>query len=371
METPDQITFLLDAIREAEKVMYQKKYASMGVSIDVGCDSEIAEDVEKLLVKAKEELLAIERVKADVISQYRMCHKKNLEGTYQDQLRKSIVDAEAELRLTDDKLSFLEKELRVVSALYKKDRERRMILYTEVHTMVNGLYDAVSRKVSVATDGFVTEDAHGCLRMFAEVSREREAECQQWRKYCKEMTSVVEMKKEREMELQIASNKAIASLEESKNQRILLLAEKYENKRSIIEAEINGLKEIHDKQLEQLRSAKLTTDRSGKISQQRIPPARSGIPADKFLEKKLGKHDQEREHLEHELRRIATERQKAVIATKAIQQEIDSDAASHAKLIGQLEVLITSEKQEVACIEHENNKLRHLRDNLRKEYVTV
>lgn len=366
METADQISALLEAISEKEKILAAKKEAAASLSADYESALEDAEKIDELLASAQEEWYACEREKADVVAQFNACQQNKIQHAQAEEIRKEITDAEMELKQADDRISELEKELQVVSESYKNERERRMLMLSKVRSMVNGLYESIARKISATMQEDVVEDAEGCLRIITEISREREAECRQWEKYCREAGAIVQLKENRAAELRLESEKSIAMLEDVKQQEMKRMVQRCENERSALQNDIDELKEVHRRQLEQLRTAKLSSGKGGKIarSDADTPTVRSSVAVEKFLVSKLNDHQKERENLEKELRFVTSERQKAVLATRHLQQEIENDTAKHNKAVQSLENQIHNERQEIHSLEKDNQHLRDLCDSL-------
>lgn len=366
METADQISALLEAISEKERILAAKKEVAAALSVDYANALEDAEKIDELLASAQEEWYACERERADVVNQFNACQQNKLQHTQAEEIRREINNAETELRRADERIAELEQELQVVSESYKNERERRMLMLSKVRSMVNGLYDSIARKISVTMQEDVVEDAEGCLRVITEISREREAECRQWEKYSREASAIVQLKEKRAAELRLESEKSIAMLEDVKQQEMKRMILKCETERAALQNDIDELKEVHRRQLEQLRTAKLSSGKGGKIarSEADAPVVRSSVSVEKFLVSKLNDHQKEREELEKELRFVTSERQKAVIATRQLQQEIENDTAKHNKAVLSLENQIQNERQEIASLEKDNQHLRDLCDSL-------
>lgn len=361
-EPPSQLHELIELIEQkGEKLAELRRIA--GFSESTRTLAEEAHVVEELLSNAQEEWRRVDRERADVLAQYEACQHNKVQHTQADEFRKAIVTVEAEIIRADTTIAGLEKQLHTVSASYKNERERRMLMLGRFKSMVDELRGVVTKKI----DQTIQEnevDARMLLRMIAEISRERETEVTQWEKYSKEMVAIVSLKRTRTEELQKESELRVKLLAEAKSQEIRELVEKCEAERGAITNDIQVLQEVNRKQLEQLRAVRLAGDRSGRLEKEPISARQSNVPAEKFLMSKLHESEQSKEELELTLRQLTSDRQKLQTTMGQLKQEMENDAAKHAKVLGHLDAAMANERFEIAALEKDNRQLRDLCDTL-------
>jgi hypothetical protein len=263
-----------------------------------------------------------------------------------------------------------------------------MLMITRVTTLVEELRSAVEHKIALTLPIDEAEgapDARACLQMLTELTRERETAISSWSRQGREIAAIVEMKRQRAIELKLESERNIALLRASKDGEVKLMVDKFEAERNAIVKDIEAMKQTNERQLQALRKTKLMSDKPSMITAEKRNPTgvaptltpgkrELATATEKVLSDKQSDLGREKDLLVESIRCLTGERQRLVTATRDLRAQIQEEEQRFAATIGQLENQIQTEKNKAAAVEKENKKLRDscatLAATLRSGFVT-
>lgn len=375
----EEIHRIEEAIRDKERILVSRRreFGDVGISLK---DSEAAlAEAEKLLNQAQEEFRAAELEKQSVQPQYERCQQNKDHHLRAEDYKKGIASSELQLREADRRIRELEGKLKEVSATYKNERERRMLMITRVTALVDDLRSAVEHKIALTLP--IDEDermptAQLCLSVLGELAREREMAVAHWQRYSKELATIVDLKRERALELKLESEKDIALMRAAKDEEIRQAVHRFEIERDALIREIDDMRQLNEKQLQALRTKKVVSDKPGMFRQESTavttPRREMATPTEKVLQDRSADLDREKKTLVDQIREATTERQRLLTATKELRKQLELEEAKHASVVRNLENQLLNEKNQIANIEKENKKLKdscdHLAATLRSGY---
>lgn len=365
-----EIVRLEEAIKEKERVLVAKRKDFSDVKLSFSESEAAVAAAEKLLAAAQEEYFAAEMEKQSLFPQYERSQQNKDHHLRTEEYKKEISVAETQLREADRRIKELEAQLKDVSATYKNERERRMLMVTRVTSLVDELRAAVEHKIALTLP--IDEDecspsAQLCLNVLAELARERETTISHWTRHGRELQSVIEMKKERALELKLESERDIGLMRAAKDEEIRLAIVRFEEERAAIIRDIEELKEANEKQLQALRRTKMLSDKPSVIRSERgstTPRRELATPAEKVLQERSADLEKEKQTLTDQIREATIERQRLLTATKELRRQIEAEETKHTSNIRNLENQIMNERNQIAGLEKENKKLKEMCDHL-------
>jgi hypothetical protein len=368
----DQIRDLENTIREKERILISKR-RDLGHSQQTFSETEITlAEAEKQFQAAQEELRAAEAERQSLLPQYERAQQNKDSHLQASEYKKEIAAAEAQLVAADARIRELETKLKSVSATYKNERERRMLMINRVSALVDDLRSAVELKIALTLpleEANDAPDAKACLQLLAELTREREAAIAHWTRHGRELEAIVEMKRERALELKLESERNIELMRAAKDDEIRLLVEKFEAERTALLKDIESMKLTNEKQLLALRKTKLVSDKPSIIQSEKsdlsVPSRRDlATPTEKILFEKSKDLEKEKDSLNEQIRLATIERQKLLTATKDLRRLIETEEQKYSQSIHNLENQLLNERHEAARLEKENKKLKEICDTL-------
>lgn len=376
----EDIHQLETSIREKERILISRRreFASDDASLN---DSEVAlAEAERVLAAAQEEFRAAELEKQSLIPQYERCQQNKDHHLRAGEYKKDIANAELQLRDADKKIRELEAQLKDVSATYKNERERRMLMLTRVTALIDDLRTSVEHKIALTLpidDDDKAPSASYCLSVLSELTRERETAISHWSRYGRELSALVEMKKDRALELKLESEKDIGLMRAAKDEQIRSAIQKFEQERSAIIKDIEEMKQLNERQLQALRTPKMVSDKPGTIKSDTFGATQArkefATPTSKLMHARSSDLEREKESLQDQIREATAERQRLLTATKDLRRQLEMEDTKHTSVIRNIENQILNEKNQIAVLEKDNKRLKescdHLAATLRSGYM--
>jgi hypothetical protein len=376
----DEIHQLENSIREKERVLISRRreFASEDATLN---DSEVAlAEAEKVLAAAQEEFRAAELEKQSLVPQYERCQQNKDHHLRAAEYKKDIANAELQLRDADKKIRELEGQLKEVSATYKNERERRMLMLTRVTALVDDLRSSVEHKIALTLpidDDDKCPSAQYCLSVLSELTRERDSAISHWSRYGRELAALVEMKKDRALELKLESEKDIGLMRAAKDEQIRTAIQKFDQERAAIIKDIEEMKQLNERQLQALRTPKMVSDKPGTIKGDAIGATQArkdfATPMSKLMHERSADLEREKQSLQDQIRDATAERQRLLTATKDLRRQLEAEDGKHTSIIRNIENQILNERNQIAALEKDNKRLKescdHLAATLRSGYM--
>lgn len=366
----EDIRRIEESIREKERILLSRRRELNETGATLGESEAALKDAEQRLSAAQDEYRAVEAEKQALLPQYERCQQNKDHHTKAETYKRDIAASEVQLREADKRIKELEARLKDVSATYKNERERRMLMITRVTALVDDLRLAIERKLALTTpidaDG---PSAQLSLNALNELTRERETAVRHWSRYSKELAVLVEMKKERALELKLDSEKDIAVMRAAKDEEIRQAVQRFEAEREALVAEIEDMRSLNEKQLLALRTKKIVSDKPVSMKAPTIggggtPRRESATPTERVLQDRSVDLEREKLKLVEQIREATVERQRLVLATKELRLQIEKEEQKHTSSVRNLENQILNEKHQITAIEKENKRLKDACDQL-------
>lgn len=379
----DDVEKVRQEIRELEAIIAEKRVVlesteegrrHAAMSLDEA--QQQLREAEEELAAADAELKAAEDEHAALLPQYERCQQNKTLYTAAEELRAEIEKTTAEVRVADATIKTLEAKLQDVSAEYKNERERRGNSYLRIVTQLDELRAAVEEKVALTLPIDDVDDAPNakeCLRGLAEITREREATIGQLKRFANELTAVVEMKRQRSLELSAESERHIAFLKAAKDEEIKGVIAKFQEERAVLQRDIDEVKRINEEQLRALRESKLqyesnTTPTFDSTVSNTTSHHRSrevhATPSEQMLMAKNRDLEEEKKVLLDSVKKASAERSALIKATRDLRSMIAQEEAKYSGLLRNTENRIQTERNAVGTLQKENRKLEEACDAL-------
>ena len=366
-ELQAEVHSLEEQIRDRTRVLEEK----VGQKRVTQAEADAAlQEAESNLAIAQEDLRAAEQEKATLQPQYDRCLQNKDQHAKAESYKKDISRAEAELKEADAKIKQLEGRLQAVSTAYKNERERRSLLVARVSTHVEDLAKAVEEKIALTFPIDEADDAPQasvCLRRLAEMSRERETEIQRWTRQGQELAAILEMKKQRAIELRLEADRQMALTTATKDEEIKELIARFQEERQSLQQDIEAVRQSNEEQLQALHRPRVSAAKEVTLSDPSRASQRRELsaPTTKVFSQRTQDLQREKEEVLEKIRATAAEKHKLVRATQELKRQIESEEQKFSASLKNLGNQILNERHEIVDLERDNAKLEEMCESLK------
>jgi hypothetical protein len=362
-----QIQSLEDQIRERQRILTEKvgnKQVSLGAAEDA------LKEAESNLNAAQEDLKAAELERDSLLPQYERCQQNRDHHKVAEKLKNEISKAEEELRAADSKIRGLEDRLQAVSVEYKRERERRSMLVSRISVQVEELGRAVEEKVALTFPIDEAENsnlASSCLQRLMELFREREMELQQWNRHRREIDAIIEMKRQRAVDLRLEADRHMAVTASAKDQEIKALILKFQEERESLLIDIESTKQQNADQLQMLHRTKVLAPKEVTLSDPSAKPQRRELaaPTTNVFAQRTNDLEKEKEEVVEKIKTSSSEKLRLLKATQELKKQMEVEQKKFSLSLQNLESHILNERHQIAELEQENSKLEEMCEAMR------
>ncbi|PBJ76953.1 hypothetical protein BCY84_07444 [Trypanosoma cruzi cruzi] len=349
---------LEDTLSAQEKILRNRsqKMASILVSVV---------DTERALDENADELRETQLQLENVVADNRIAHKEReriqtaSDGCLpRDEYVRELSEADAGLKEKQGQVQDLVAQVESLNGSAESAEARRRLTLVSLITILDDLHTSLTRSIQRVPH---EEDARarGVLRAIRELSRERERAIGYCVRKKREVTDVIELKKQRVNELALDLQKNLSVIVEDQEKSALSVVEKIQEERNALREEVESIKTANQRLWDVLRDTKYSSDSvQGGDSKREV-----AISANDALRITAGV-EEEKEQLREQLKLFEAKRTKLQRLIEELRASINTNMEKHALKLRDLKREIQVQQYESHKLEGENRKLKSLCDSL-------